>query len=244
MDNTNGYYDSKTRTIYPVSTSTWSGLSGSTWATWNKWAYEVSNQIIWVTDVIDLGLNPQTVNLKITCEAEGTVSYKVYTSPTGVFAGEETLTTIAHGATNVPAFKANFMRVVVYCDAANDIDPSISEITIETNTPKATEIIINDLDTSTCAGTNTARIVPLPVSVGTIIDMKVTPHEVTAYPLDVYVSNTATSTYVIPKIISKAAANPTIALVGVDNHPRDAVVDIIIKALPTTFMRGNSLVTE
>lgn len=243
MDAPNGYYDSKTRTIYPVSTSTWAGLSGKTWDYWTTWAYSTNSQIIWVTDPISLGANPSNVNLKITCVSTGQVSYKIYTSNTGAFSGEEVETLVPHGSQNIPSFRARFIQVVVYSDRVSD-PLNIQEITIETRTPSATELFFNDIDSSQLQGTVNERFIPVEDGIGTILDVKILPHEVTAYNLDVYVTNTPTSTYVVPKIISKSASSPSFALVGLDNHPRDAVVDIVLKTLNRCRMVGNNIVSD
>lgn len=242
MDDPRGYYDEKNRMVCPFSTSTWEGLSGTTWDTWTEWAYSVEPEIIWFTDAIQLGLSPQTVNLKITCVSTGQVSYKVYTSDLGLFGGEETEHVIPHGATNVPAFTGKYIMVVVYSQEVNGETVNIREITVKTEAPKTTEYQILDLDSSTCAGTINSRVIPLPSRLENILDIKITPREVAAYPLDVYVANTATSTYVVPKIISKNSSAPTFALVGMDNHPRDAVVDITLKSSKNGYMQGNNLV--
>jgi hypothetical protein len=145
----------------------------------------------------------------------------------------------------VPAFKSRYIKVIVYSSKVNNITPTISEITISTKNPQISEYIINDLDSSTCAGTQTARVIPLTQTLSNIVDIKITPHETaSAYNLDVYVTNTPTSTYLIPKIISKDPVSPTFALVGVDNHARDGIVDITIKSIPGGKMQGNNLVTE
>lgn len=242
MDTTSGYYDEKSQAIYPVSTSTWSGLSGNTWSAWNQWAYATNSQIIWMMPMMFMGNNPSSMNLSITCSSTGLVSYKVYTSDLGAFSGEETETVINQGATLVPPFKSKYMMIIVYATAQSTSPLSISEITVNTTVPKATEYIINDLDSSTCAGSSSSRQIPLPGAVGAITDIQITPREVTAYALDLYVSSTATSTYVIPKVISKNSTTPTFALVGLDNKPRDAVVDIVIKSLSYSQMSGNNLI--
>lgn len=242
MDDSRGYYDEKNGMICPLSTSTWEGLEGTTWDSWKEWAYDVESRIIWVPTELHLGNSPQTVNLKITCVSTGQVSYKVYTSNLGVFGGEETEYTIEHGATVVPSFTGKFLKVAVYADEVNDETVIVREITITTEAPKTTEYLISDLDSSTCVGTVNSRVIPLGRNMGNILDVKITPREVPEYALDVYVSNTPTSTFVVPKVISKNSTNPTFALIGMDNHPRDGVVDITIKAAKSGYMRGNNLV--
>lgn len=243
MDSSSGYYDSNTRTIYPVSTSTWDQQSGSTWANWTTWAATVSDEIIWVTDPIFLGLNPSNINLKITCVSTGTVSYRVYTSATGVFGGEEVETIIPAGSQNIPSFRASYIQVVVYSNRTT-VPLNIREITIETRAPRANDVFLNDVDSSQLQGSVTERMIPVSGDTGTIVDIKITPHEVTAYNLDVYVANTPTSTYVVPKIINKSSSSPSFALVGMDNHPRDAVVDIMLKTLNRCRMVGNNIVSN
>lgn len=240
MDAQSGYYDVGSRTIYPASTSTWSGLTS--WDSWTNWAYTTNNTIIWHTQPMSLGLNSTNVNLNITCVSTGQVSYRVYTSNTGAFAGEETETIIANDATNVPSFRAAFIKVVVYATKLTQA-LNIQEITVTAKTPTANTLYFNDIDSSQLQGTITERKIPVS-GIGTILDMKIMPHEVAAYPLDVYVANTATSTYVVPKIISKSASSPSFALVGMDNHVRDAVVDIVLRTLNPCYMSGNNLVSN
>jgi hypothetical protein len=45
----------------------------------------------------------------------------------------------------------------------------------------------------------------------------------------------------VPVVVSKAAGAPTFALYGLDNKPRDAIVDVLIEFLPQMFRVGNSL---
>jgi hypothetical protein len=59
------------------------------------------------------------------------------------------------------------------------------------------------------------------------------------------VSDTATSEILIPVIKSKNTTTPTFALYGIDNDPRDGVVDITVTALPRQAMfRGNLVVLD
>ena len=235
---TSGYYDGTTNKIMPASSSTWSGLSGTTWDAWNIWNYNPATEIVWYAGVIDMGpmLN---YTLSIETISTGLVSYRVYTSSTGQFTGEESETLISSGANSVNSFTGRFCLVYVIADKLTDA-LSISDIKITPSTA-GLELTYKDIDSSTLDGSSTSRTLPLITPVSMITDMLITPQQVTAYNLDVYVTNTATSTYVIPKVISKSINGPTFALVGVDNHPRDATVDILIKALPSQYMDGNNL---
>lgn len=242
IDNNTGYYDYETQTIYSASTGNWNGLSSTTWANWTRWAYTTNDQIIWRCQPI-IRPNPTSQNLTIICVADAVVSYKIYTSETGAFAGEESLIEVPTGATNVPSIKATYTLVVAYADKILN-PPTITFLQAQFVDPVTRTLTLNSLNTSTLGGSQTARVLPVPAGLGTILDIKITPQEVTAYALDVYVTNTPTSTYLIPKIISKASAAPTIALVGVDNQPRDGLVDVVVTALNPTYMSGNNLISE
>lgn len=238
-----GTYNETTQKIYPLSTSTWSGLSGSTWATWNNWAYSTESQIVWAMPQINLGSTAKNFTMNITTDADGIVGYKVYTSMTGYLEGEETETVIANGATDVNSFYGRFVDVYVIVDKVVDM-PTLSTVEIEIGVSAPEEIKFTDLDSATCSGSVSERFIPLTRAVSKIVDIKIQPHETaTPYNLDVYVTNTPTSTYLIPKIVSKSISSPSFALVGVDNQPRDGVVDITLTILPRQYMSGNNLKT-
>jgi hypothetical protein len=234
-----GVYNQATNKVYAASTSTWGGLTS--WDTWNEWAYSTEDQIVWYLNPIFLGGQARNVTLNISTVADGVVGYRVYTSMTGEFGGEETETVIDFGDQDIPSFYARVIQIAVVVDRII-ANPTFSSAEVTTS-DSAVEIKLSNIDTSTLGGTQTARELVLPQAISRIVDMNITPQEVTAYNLDVYVTNTATSTYLIPKIIDKDPVTPVIALVGVDNHPRDGVVDIVIKALPSQNMVGNNLVT-
>lgn len=230
----NGQLDPQTNTVIPNNTGTWADLS--TWAAWTSWSAEPADPLVWFSDVVDLG-ESTTFNLSIDTQANGLVSYSVMTSDTGLFAGEETQTDIDQGDTGVGSFSGRFVLVVVSVTAESGLN-NISSINIVANT-RTIQVRVNDLDTSTLSGSSTSRTLSLDRTIGGVINWQITPKEITAYDLDVYVTNTPTSTHTIPKIISKTAL--TFALVGVDNHARDGVCDMVIEALPEMYMNGNNL---
>lgn len=239
LPTTKGYYNELTQQVYPPSTSTWGGLSSTTWDTWKEWAYSTEDQIVWDMPMMILSNTQRHFTLNITTTANGVVSYKIYAS-TGLDDGEvETI--VSPGDKNVPSFYGRFLRVYVIVDKVVTT-PTLSDCVINVNYADTIDYKFTDLDSSTCEGTQTGRIVPLTTSVSRIIEMTIEPHETASpYNLDVYVTNTPTSTYLIPKVISKNPSSPTFALVGVDNHPRDGIVDITIRTLPNQYMDGNNL---
>ena len=66
---------------------------------------------------------------------------------------------------------------------------------------------------------------------------------VDTYTMDVYVTDYPSSEVVVPVVKSKGA-NPTFALYGLDNFPRDGVVDINITALPQAVMFNGQIVSN
>jgi hypothetical protein len=235
-----GYYDNSTGYIRPASSDTWDSHSGLTWDSWTSWDKPLST-IVWYQPVVDLR-QVKNFTLNITTDSTGLVSYDIFVSNNGLFQGEETQTTVSHTATSVASFTGRYILVVVTC-AYNNIGLTLGNCLITPVTTGVVELRYNNLDSSTLSGSSSSRTLPLTQDVSQIIDIVITPHEVTSYALDLYVSSTATSTYVIPKIISKTISGPTFAMVGLDNKPRDAIVDIIVKALPTQYMSGNNLVS-
>jgi len=237
-----GIYNASNNTIYPESNSTWSGLSAKTWDTWNEWSYSTQNTIVWYAPIVDFGSLVKTVTLDIEVESNAIITYKVYSSVLGDFT-DYVETVIDQGASGVSAFTGRKILVVITATQIIEM-PKISSIKVTANELGAVVLNFSQVDSSALAGTNTNRTLALGTTVGRITDVKIMPNEVTAYNLDVYVTNTPTSTYVIPKVISRGVDTINFALVGVDNQPRDAVVDITIQALPEQYMVGNYLKTK
>lgn len=230
----NGTLDEVNNIVVPNNDSTWDDYTS--WDAWTSWIGSPADPLVWLTDVIDLGVEG-TFNLEIETDADGTVSYSVFTSSEGTFSGEETQTDIASGDTSVSSFSGRYVIVAVYVTADSSIN-IIRGISLKANN-RTIALKFNDIDTSTLSGTNTARVLSSDRAISGIVNMQITPKAVDAYDVDMYVSNTPTSTTVIPKIIDKSAL--TFALVGIDNQPRDAVVDIVVEALPLQYMDGNNL---
>lgn len=226
--------------VIPDDTATWSTIP-STWADYQSWTASPVDPLIYVSDIQDLGA-VRNFCLKILTEAQGEVSYDIYTSTTGAFAGEETLTSISHTATAVASFTTRWFAVAVKVSNTAGINLLKGFEMVVSEQP--INIDYNALDTSTLTGSSSNRTLTLSRTVSKIVDMQIQPHAVTAYNLDVYVTNTPTSTTVIPRIISKGTTTVNFALVGVDNQPRDATVDIKIVALPEQYMSGNNLLVR
>lgn len=232
-----GEYNPDTNTIQPKSDGTWSDLTD--WTSWGEWRLAPQNPLIWLTDTTDLG-ESQIFNLEIGTTAQGTASYRVFTSDTGRFSGEETETVINQGDTAIPSYRARYCAVLVFID-----DPSgnavLENVTLRANNRTLT-LSFSDLDTSTLSGTVDSRVLQTSRTISGIENLQITPHETAPYTLDQYVGPSKTDTQLVSRIINKDAL--TFKLVGLDGVARDGVVDCLVRALPEQFMQGNSVKTR
>jgi hypothetical protein len=227
-----GQLDSQTGTVKATGRSRWSILTS--WASFNNYITTL-DPIKWTAPVLDIG-KVDSFNITITADFDGAISYLVHVSETGLFNGEETEYYIAEGDTNISAFYGRYVYITAICTGAE-----FRRMSVTSDTSKSTFKIV-DVDTSTLAGTITARQIPLSVSVSKIYDLNIEPHAATSYAVNLYVSDTATSKVLIPVIVSKSAAAPSFALYGIDNDPRDGRVDLTITALPRMVMTGGNII--
>lgn len=213
--------------------ASWRNLAGTNWDSFTNYQQSL-DPIIWTAPVLNLGA-VQYFTLNIEVEYEGEISYIIHVSETGQFGGEETEYYVQNGDTNVAGFYGQYAYVTARVSGRQ-----LRRMTITANT-QVVEYILANVDTSTLAGTNTARIIPLPTVVSVIKDIHIQPKAAQTYAVNLYVSDTATSKILIPVVVSKSNQEPSFALYGIDNDPRDGVVDITISALPRQVMLGGNL---
>ena len=236
----NGTLDTDTGFVMPNNAGTWNTLSGSTWNDWTSWNNQVVETMTWLTDVIEVPFS-EPYNLRIGSEAEGTVSYDVYTSDTGVFNGEETMTAIANNATAVASFTQRYLRVAVKVTGGTNI----LRYTEVKATNFALDVFLSNVNTSTLPGTAGNRTLTVPRPIGGIVSMTVTAQgAATAYVPNVYVTDISTSVGQWAIVRDKDKDAPKIGVYGIDGLPRDGIVDVHIRALPVQRMVGNNLVSQ
>jgi len=239
MLSTNSYYDAVLDAVLPNDTGHWSDVT--TWDSFTDWFINPVNPLVWLLEPTDLGA-VKSFNLKIITVARGNVDYVVYTSNTGLFDGEETTTTILNGATGVAGFTTRYVWIAVKVNG-NAGTPLLYGVEYIISESGGNSLALSDIDTSTLSGSSSARTLSIGRTIGAITNIQITPKTVSSYAVDLYVSSSATSNTVIPRIISKGTS-PVFALVGIDNQPRDAVVDIVVQYLPEGYMSGNNLLVR
>jgi len=235
---TTGYLDPETNEYMPEDQGTWADIAALTWADWEAWTVNPADFMWWVSNPINFDA-VQDFNLKIVAEANGIIDYYIYTSTTGEFDGEEVETEILNGAQDVAGFTGRSVIVAAKVNKTVGIN-KLTGINITATTLPISENLV-DVNTSTLSGTVTARQLVLSRNYSKISDISVSCREITAYNLDLYVSNYATSTTLIPRVVSKSRTAPTIALLGIDGSNKDGIVDVVISGLPQQYMRVNNL---
>lgn len=224
--------------VVPFDTGTWD--SWSAWQDQSRWISAPEDDLIWIIDRVDLGRETY-FNLNITTQAVGRVSYKVYTSTTGAFAGEETETVVAYNDTNIAAFYGRYYMIAVYVANIDNLQ-ILQSVEVQANT-NTFQISRSGVDTSTFSGTTSARQIPLSRNVSHIWSISIQP-QATSYTQDVYVTEYPSATTLIPTVVSKSRTAPTIKLIGLDNVARDAVIDYELTVMPEQTMVNGNLVSR
>ena len=230
-----GLLDATTNTIKADGVSSWSDFT--TWGDFRNYI-TTYKQIRWTSDLVDVG-EIKAFTMKIETDYDGSLFFIIHVSDTGEFAGEEDQFVIENGNYTIPAFSGRYVYVTAVVDGTE-----LRKMNITTNSNKNSRVYA-DVVTSTLSGTASARLYPTPVPVSKIVEVQIQAKEPTAYAVDLYVSNTATSEVLIPMIISKTTSGVTFALYGIDNVARDGVVDIQMTTMPRQAMiSGNLVVIE
>jgi hypothetical protein len=237
MITANGVFDFENQVVTAPSTGTWASLT--TWAEWTNYATSTADSMTWLLDPVDLGDERQFC-LTINTQTNGIVDYYVYTSDTGAFNGEEIETVILAEDAGIAAFTARYYQIGVSVERLAD-PQQITGIEVRVVQGR-NKFSIDNIDTADINdGSSEGYLLPLGRPVGTITNVQITPQAVTPFQLDVYVTDDATSTVVIPHVTNKTSDSVSFALYGLDNKPRDAIVDVLIEYLPEMFRDGNAL---
>jgi hypothetical protein len=204
LDPINGYQIPQSTNNY------WANLSA--WGGWTKWGTRSANSMVVVSTVQDRG-SVGYYNLKTSTDVTGNITYKVYASNTGAFAGEETITNITPNTGNIAAFCSRYYAVV-----ANVTEPSGGAVLRSmsvTSINSRFDIQLDDLVLGNLSGNINQKVLPLPRPVSAITNIQVTPHyESAEYVEDGYVQTYSVGTYTTLKTVGGIGANTSSMAVG------------------------------
>jgi len=226
--------DQVTGSLQAEDTTTWAELGSTTWGNLVQFSQSTIEIRTEISD-FDLG-EPVDFTLDIQAETQGTISYYVYTSSTGEFQGEE-LETLVEEGDSINSFRGQFVKI-----QARSSSRKISDITVTVNTEPFTQRLLA-VDTSQLPGTSQARTLELATPVSGVVEITIDPLPAPTYIQDLYVTNQKTSTVLVPVVLSKTQT-PQFQLVGLDNVPRDGVVDITVVGMPQMTMTDGNLVSN
>lgn len=235
-----GSFDYFTGSILPDNNGTWADLSASSWSNWRSWLNDPDDTITYLQGPFELPRS-STFNLNIETVANGIVSYKVYTSETGAFAGEETETVIANNATDISAFTGKFVLIAVEVQSTSGV-ASINSVKVGTNTNTYT-VKRSGVDTTTLSGTTDARVILTPAGASYVWAANIQARG-SSYTQESYVTDYPTGQSYLPTITNTTTSGVTFKLVGIDNVARDATIDYELVLLAEMNMVNGNLVTE
>lgn len=247
--NVTGQIDEGLGVILPINTGTWANLSNSSWSGWTGWINQPANPVIWNTPVSDIGSNTY-FTITTNTQVQGNVDYKVFTSFTGNFSGEETATTITSAnVANVNAFYGRYVYLQANVYNQGGLT-SIDQFNFTTTTRSYT-IRLQDIDSSTLAANGSGRILPIQGNtIGAVKNITITPHKTTSgsrYTVSGYVDDNyfeETSYPTIAAIEGKGRMTPTIKLTDYLGNSQDCVFDAIVEVLPVQGYNGQNIIVR
>jgi hypothetical protein len=172
-----GRIDLATNQVVVATLGTWDTL-GNTWSQWGTWSYSPDSYLTWHNGILDLG-RVRKFNVKTEIELVGNVTYEIWTSNTATF-DDHTVTNVSPNTSNISAFWSQYAIVVANVTNATGT-PVISTFNAVATTDSF-DIEINDVDSASlepCGLEPDCKIIPLPRTVGAVLNMQITAHNPT-----------------------------------------------------------------
>lgn len=242
-----GEYDPDTNTYTAVNTGTWANLTA--WSEWSDWI-NLPAEYLTVSSTLEDRGRVSWFNVRTNLVATGAnIVYRVFVSNTGEFAGEETITTILSGASNVQAFYGRYYGVEANVRSPGT-RPTITEFTV-TTTDNTVDIVRGDLVTANLAVVGNSRQIPLDRICSAVTAVQITAHDPSTVSVGTntadYYLETPETNRAVPVITSKSRTGPTFQLVGLGTgltaNMANPVyrVDARVTALPEQYHDGTNL---
>lgn len=229
-------------------TGTWANLT--TWDSWTNWTNLPANTCSVSSSIIDRGV-AGSFNLRTDIQAVGNVTYTVYTSTTGNFAGEETITTITSGTANLAAFTGRYYAVQANVYSTGEL-PRVESFTVA-DTDLTLTFTVGNVETVQLANTSLGPRIPLPRICSAVTSVQITCHDPPQANLTIdgstYYLETPISNHVVPYITSHDPAGPTFVLRNINvgtlsNHVPGYRINATVTALPEQIHDGLNLTTR
>lgn len=243
---TTGIYNPETNSYTAPNTGTWANVTS--WSTWTTWSNRPADYYTVGTEIEDRGVLGY-FNLAIETEVTGTVTYRVFTSNTGSFAGEETIVTIVPEQSNVAAFYGQYYAVEANV-ATNQGAAEMSSMTVS-STNRSLTVRFNQVQTSDLEQTATGARLPVGPTVGAVVNCQITCWDSgNTAPLATdttnYYMETPIYRAVMPYITSRTSTGPTFHLrdmyLGkIRTAESGFYIDAVVEVLPLQVRSGNNL---
>lgn len=229
-------------TVVAPNSGSWSDLSGETWDQWFRWQNDTATTLTWLTNIVDFGESREFV-IEIDADIAGTATYYVYTSDTGAFAGEQTETTVAPGASGIQSFSGRFLMIgisVAYVPDAGAPEIRAFEFTANLNT---ISIYLNNQNTADLSGTTDAKTLPLGRTVSKVLNGQLTSTATGGeYVVTDYVLSGYFETEGIPVgAVTNKSSTTEITVAFYESGFTNSTFDCVVQALPEQYRSGPNL---
>jgi len=227
-----------TQRVVASNTGAWTDLT--TWDSWNSYTFS-PNTLNWLTEPLDLG-RIDYFTLQITADCVGAVTYTVYVSSTGAFAGEETSTVINDGDTDIAGFYGQFVIIGITVESEG-LTPAINAFDFVASGERLT-VTLNDVSSGSLAGTDAARTLSIPLTLSVITNIQITPHLSESYLASEYVADGyfETGEPVVGAIVNKSRDNPQIVLKTFSGANSAGIFDAVVYGLPRQDRLGQNVI--
>lgn len=227
-----------TQKLVSANSGTWADFSS--WEAWRSWASDPAT-LNHLTPIVDFG-STQTYTITSEASIVGTATYYVYTSDTGAFAGEQTETTIAPGATDTAAFTSRYAMIGISVAQSQAGNPSISAFNFVAST-EAIRVELNDIVSSSLSGTVSSRTLQIPNTVSAVLNMNLTTQSAEGYidadyiDADYFEAGEAA----IPLIVDKSRTGPNVRFINTSGTSIDTTFDAALVVLPQQYRNNDNL---
>lgn len=249
LPNFTAEFDSGTNSYIARNTGTWANVT--TWASWTTWSQLPAATMLFYTEPYDRG-QVGYFNLRTDTDHVGNITYQVYTSTTGAFQGEETLTTVTANSSNIAAFYGQYYVVAANVASTGAI-AQLKSMTI-TSTDASLDLKFTEVQTSSLTQTAQGARITLPRIVSAVTNMQITCYDggnTTPLSTDTthYYMETPIYRALIPYITSRDRSGPTFVLRDINygtlaTSETGHYIDARLTVLPEQIHDGKNLTTR